>query len=163
MEATVRWLWRPAACRPLRLLSQPMTADLEPEPSQHNTSKTDDEPQPPNGPDEGLREPHRQLAPDEEWPYGRLADNASKEARLVQGIVGRINRYADQRGETPYAISRSANIGYETLYKLLRGETFPNLVTIASLERHFNRRLWGNEHLPRGSKTPPTPPNGCEL
>lgn len=98
-------------------------------------------------------------APGEEWPYGQLADDAPKEARLVQGIVGRINRYAHKRGESRFAISRSADIGYETLYKLLRGETYPNLVTIARLEKHFNRRLWGNEHLPRGINTPP---DGCE-
>ncbi len=117
----------------------------------------------PAGSGGGLLPPSEYRAPGEEWPYGHLADDAPKEARLVRGIVARINRHAHKRGESPFAISRSADIGYETLYKLLRGETYPNLVTIARLEKHFNRRLWGNEHLPRGKNTPPpTPPEGWE-
>ena len=100
---------------------------------------------------------------DEEWPFGRLKPDAPMEARLVQGIVGRIRYHCCRKDETPYAVAKGAGIGLETLYKILRGESYPSFATIARLERYFNRRLWGNEHLPRGPKTPPNaPPCACK-
>ena len=33
-----------------------------------------------------------------------------------------------------------------TVKNVLAGEHWPDLITIARLERHFKLRLWGNEH-----------------
>ena len=158
-----------------------MTPTPEPNESAQEPNKPQTEPEPrpgeePEPPRQDLLRPRAYLAKkktdseqgdseaeDEEWPFGRLVADAPIEARLVQGIVWRINYHCCRRNETPYVVARSAKIGLETLYKILRGESYPSLVTIARLEKHFGRRLWGNEHLPRGRKTPPkAPPCACK-
>lgn len=77
-----------------------------------------------------------------------MAD-APKEAHLARGIAIRFLCYRDKRNTTINEIARSIGVGHQTLYNIRDGETWPNLITVARLEIHFNRRLWGNEHKPR--------------
>ena len=82
-----------------------------------------------------------------------MAD-APPEARLAQGIALKIKHYSEGKGPQgnplpPYKLARRVNIAPQTLYNLLKGETWGDFATIARLEMHFKRRLWGSEHWRR--------------
>ena len=85
-------------------------------------------------------------------PYGPLVDNPPKEVLLAQGISKKILYYAQKRQWTRHRIAAEAAIGYQTLYNLLNGTTWPDIVTVARLEILFKRRLFGTEHRSRHPK-----------
>ena len=84
-----------------------------------------------------------------EWPEDPLVDNAPKEALLAQGIAKSFRECCAKQKTNANAVARSTGIGSQTVYNLRDGKSWPNLITIARLEIHFDRRLWGNEHKPR--------------
>ena len=96
-----------------------------------------------------LDKPTDYVAPGKKWPAGPLADNAPKEARLAQGIAVKILDQIEKNNTTRHAVAKRTGIDTQTLYNVLDGKNWPNFVTVARLEIHFNRRLWGNEHRPR--------------
>ena len=57
---------------------------------------------------------------------------------------------------TPQAVASKQQIGVETLHDLINGHSWPDFFTVARLEIHFERRLWGHEHKPRRRKFPAT-------
>ena len=57
---------------------------------------------------------------------------------------------------TPAAVADKQQIAVETLHDLINDHTWPDFATVARLEIHFNRRLWGHEHKPRRRKPPTT-------
>ena len=74
--------------------------------------------------------------------------NAPKEALLAQGIAKSFRKCCAKKKTNANAVARSTGIGSQTVYNLRDGKSWPNLITIARLEIHFDRRLWGNEHKP---------------
>ena len=82
-------------------------------------------------------------------PKAPSRDNAPKEARLAQGIAVKILDQIEKNNTTRHAVAKRTGIDTQTLYNVLDGKNWPNFVTVARLEIHFNRRLWGNEHRPR--------------
>ena len=82
-----------------------------------------------------------------DWPEGPLADNAPKEVHLAHGIAKRILIQIHRHNTTPHAVARQQQLGIETLYRLINGKSWPNLITVARLEMHFKRSLWGHEHI----------------
>ena len=90
------------------------------------------------------------------WPEGTLKPKAPAEAHLARGIAIRFLRYRDAHGASISEIARITGLGHQTLYDLRNGESWPHLITVARLETHFNRRLWGSEHIP-GSPQLKTP------
>ena len=99
-----------------------------------------------------LEQPYDYAVKREEWPRGPLRDNAPKEARLAQGIAEKILDQIDKNNTTPHAVAMRLGIGRQTLYNVLDGKSWPNFITVARLEIHFNRRLWGAEHKPKRHK-----------
>ena len=87
------------------------------------------------------------------WPAGPLKPKAPKEAHLARGIAIRFLHYRDANGTNINEIARLTGLGRQTLYNLRHGKSWPNLITVARLETHFDRRLWGREHIPQ-SQTP---------
>jgi hypothetical protein len=102
--------------------------------------------------DDTLKQPRAYLAEDGKWPYGPLVDNPPKEVLLAQGICKKILHYSQKRQWTRHHIAQEAAIGYQSLYTLLNGTTWPDIVTVARLEMLFKRRLFGNEPRPRHRK-----------
>ena len=84
-----------------------------------------------------------------DWPEGPLVGHAPKEALLAQGIARSFRECCAKKKTNANAVARSVGLGSQTVYNLRDGKSWPNLITIARLEIHFNRRLWGNEHKPR--------------
>ena len=37
-------------------------------------------------------------------------------------------------------------VSHQTIRNIIQGRTWPDLMTIARLERYFDRKLWGNAH-----------------
>lgn len=99
-----------------------------------------------------LKAPRDYTAPGEQWPQGALAADAPKEARLAQGIAKTALRHIHRCDTTPDAVAHKQQIAVETLHDLINGHTWPDFITVARLEIHFNRRLWGHEHKPRRHK-----------
>ena len=95
--------------------------------------------------------PRDYIAQGGKWPDGDLTPNAPIEAHVAQGIVIRATKYIEDRfpkhKKTPaYKIAAKFNISPQTLSNLLNGDTWPDLPTIAKMERYLRRRLWGREH-----------------
>lgn len=90
------------------------------------------------------------------WPHGTLKPKAPPEAHLARAIAIRFLRYHDAHSDSISEIARITGLGHQTLYNLRNGELWPNLIVVARLETHFNRRLWGTEHIP-GSPQIKTP------
>ena len=99
--------------------------------------------------DSKLKRPREYLAEGGKWPYGPLVDNPPNEVLLAQGIAKKILYYAKKRQWTRQHIAAGAAIGYQTLYNILNGTSWPDIVTVARLEMLFKRRLFGTEHRPR--------------
>ena len=104
-----------------------------------------------------LKQPSDYVAAGKKWPAGPLVDNAPKEAHLAQGIAVKILDQIEKNNTTRHAVAKLRGIDAQTLYNVLDGKSWPNFVTVARLEIHFNRRLWGNEHKPRRA-SPATEP-----
>ena len=96
-----------------------------------------------------LKAPREYIAEGEEWPEGDLAADAPKEARLAKGIATEVLKQIDRRNTTLQAVASKQQIGIDTLHNLINGRNWPDLITVARLESHLNRRLWGHEHKPR--------------
>ncbi len=89
------------------------------------------------------------------WPHGQLAPDAPPEARLLQGIARDFDEYRnrDDYHNAVYVIAHELKLSHATVYNILRGTTWPNLITIARLEILYKRRLWGNEHLDKKQRS----------
>ena len=95
--------------------------------------------------------PRDYIAKGHKWPDGALKPDAPIEAHLAKGIVTRANKYIADRfhknQKTPnYKIAAKFNIAPQTLANILDGNTWPDLATIAKMERYLRRQLWGREH-----------------
>ena len=91
-----------------------------------------------------LRRPREYVQPGARWPEGPLEADAPREARLAQGIASKLEQRG-ARGEVN-KIAQRCGLTRQTIYNVLDGNTWPDLVTIARLEVHFGVRLWGNQH-----------------
>ena len=107
--------------------------------------------------------PRDYIAQGAEWPEGPLKPTAPIEAHLARGIAIKTKRYIEDRfpksKDIPdYRIAGKVEISPQTLSNLLNGNTWPDLSTIARLERYLRRRLWGREHrdTPRPTGDPDT-------
>lgn len=95
------------------------------------------------------------IAEGKKWPEGPLADTAPKEARLAQGIAKQVIKQIDRNDTTIKKVAAAQQLRIKTLQDLIDGKTWPDLVTVARLEIHFDRRLWGHEHKPSHRKRRP--------
>lgn len=83
------------------------------------------------------------------WPYD-LPDDVSAETKLAAAIAHRLN---EARQPMSYRqVEHTTGISHQTISNIIRGNTWPDLHTIATLETELEERLWGTEHLPERVK-----------
>ncbi|MET9041774.1 multiprotein-bridging factor 1 family protein [Streptomyces sp. NPDC059687] len=63
-------------------------------------------------------------------------------ARVAQALAVRLQAAIDQKGWSVAQLSRSSGVARFTISKALAGEAWPDLLTIANLERALGVDLW---------------------
>ena len=63
-------------------------------------------------------------------------------ARVAQAMAVRLKAGLDQRGWTVAQLSRESGVARFTIAKALAGEAWPDLLTIANLEKALDCDLW---------------------
>ena len=87
------------------------------------------------------------------WPEA-VPDDVSNETKLAAAIARRLDK---ARGSLSYReMGNITGISHQTISNIIRGRTWPDLHTIATLETELEERLWGDEHLPERIKQKPT-------
>ena len=86
------------------------------------------------------RPPREWLAPAEEWPAGRLIDDAPPYAVVTAAIVARYQEVVGDRSLR--SVARQAGVDATSLGRMLAGETVPDVHTLAVLEDAVATDLW---------------------
>ncbi|MER5909839.1 helix-turn-helix transcriptional regulator [Streptomyces sp. NPDC001982] len=63
-------------------------------------------------------------------------------ARVAQALAARLQAAIDKKGWSVAQLSRSSGVARYTISKALAGEAWPDLLTIANLERALGVDLW---------------------
>jgi hypothetical protein len=74
------------------------------------------------------------------WPGGRLDADAPPEARYAQVVALRLRHALDETTVT--AVAAEADLARGTLYGIINGSRWPDLVSLARLENALGVRLW---------------------
>ena len=92
---------------------------------------------PPKG---SRREPPRVHLARGTWPDGSLRRDAPPEARYAVEICRRLRDAMEDL--TAVGVATDAGVARSTLYDILNGARWPDMVVIAKLEVALNTRLW---------------------
>ena len=99
------------------------------------------------------RAPHpAELIARGDWPTGQLVDGAPEEAHYAQGIARNLERAL--QGLSIREIAKAAGLSHSTVYDLLNGVTYGEVITIARLEDVLGTRLWPSRQRPRPRPRP---------
>ncbi|MDE0132304.1 MAG: helix-turn-helix transcriptional regulator [bacterium] len=93
------------------------------------------------------KHPVTYVAPKGKFPQGPYRSETPPEVFLAAGLARRLKDRIEKDSIRHFA--HKANLSPQTLVNILRGETWPDLLTIARLEHALERKLWGNEHRKR--------------
>ncbi|MFF3327455.1 helix-turn-helix domain-containing protein [Streptomyces sp. NPDC002889] len=63
-------------------------------------------------------------------------------ARVAQAVAARLQAAVDEKGWSVAHLSRVSGVARYTIAKALAGEAWPDLLTIANLEKALERDLW---------------------
>ena len=74
------------------------------------------------------------------WPDGPLASHAPPEAVTARAIA--INLALAIEGRSVRELAADADLAHTTVYDLLAGKTYGDVITIARLESTLKRPLW---------------------
>ena len=107
------------------------------------------------GRNQNLKKPCEYVQPGAQWPGGPLEPKPPPEALLIRGIAQKLEARGARKNV--YKIAKRCGLTPQTIYNVLDGQTWPDLVTIARLEAHFRVRLWGNEHRKKPQDLPEPP------
>ena len=91
------------------------------------------------------RKPPAANLPAGAWP-DHLPDDVSAETKLAAAIAHRLDQARQQLSYRE--VEHSTGISHQTISNIIRGNTWPDLHTIATLETELQTQLWGAEHLP---------------
>ena len=80
------------------------------------------------------------LAEGEEWPHGRLEEEAPLEAVHARAVGQRLHEAI--QGRTNKEIAAAADITENTLGRLIRGQAWGALPILVRLEAALNTSLW---------------------
>lgn len=97
-----------------------------------------------------LSKPRSYLSRNGKWPSGRFRPDAPEELEFYLEIVNRLRRICDDKerdGVTIADIASAAKLSTATVYNILEGNSWGELLTIYRLERALDERLWHHEHL----------------
>ncbi len=86
------------------------------------------------------RPPREWMAPQADWPSGRLTDDAPPYAVVTAAIVSRYQEVVGDRSLR--SVARQAGIDATSLGRMLAGETVPDVHTLAVLEDAVATDLW---------------------
>lgn len=78
-----------------------------------------------------------------EWPHAVLADHHA--AVVAQLVAQRLAEAMAGRGMSANRLARLSGVNRQTVANVLAGMVWPDLMTIANLEKHLGRRLWPEE------------------
>ena len=81
-----------------------------------------------------------------EWPGGALVADPPPEALLALHISTVLDEYCGARGLSSYTAAAAAGISQKSMYHLLTGRSWPNLVTILRVEQNLGIQLWAGQH-----------------
>ena len=83
------------------------------------------------------------------WPEA-LPDDVPTQTKLAAAVARRLD---DTRRQMSYReVQHITGISHQTISNIIRGLTWPDLHTIATLETQLETQLWGTEHLPERIK-----------
>ena len=109
----------------------------------------------------GLKSRPRDYLADPEsgvWPGGAMVADPPPETLLALHISTVLNEYCDARGLSSYTAAAAAQISQKSMYHLLTGRCWPNLVTILRVEQNLGIQLWAGQHNTRsGAPLEPRP------
>ena len=94
------------------------------------------------------------------WPDGDVHAGAPPEVYLVLDIVKRLTKGIEKKNMSISALARNARTTRQTIHYLRDGKVWPELSTIAWLERGLGLRIWGSAH--KSSPEPDEPPETDE-
>ena len=81
-----------------------------------------------------------------EWPSGAMVADPPPEALLALHISTVLNEFCGARGLSSYTAAAAAKISQKSMYHLLAGRSWPNLVTILRVEQNLGIQLWAGQH-----------------
>lgn len=74
------------------------------------------------------------------WPHAVLADHHA--AEVAQVVAQRLSEAMAGRGMSANRLARLSGVNRQTIANVLAGTVWPDLMTIANLEKHLGWRLW---------------------
>lgn len=88
------------------------------------------------------------------WPEGPFEADAPEELSFYVEVVSRLRGLCDDRAagddqQTVSDIASAARLSTATVYNILEGRTWGELLTIYRLEKQLGARLWHHKHLNR--------------
>ena len=99
------------------------------------------------------KHPPRHWSISGEWPDAPLREGAPPSAALARGIASRLqqalehNNAASRGPGSARKAAAAAGLSITTVTNILRGISWPDIDTVASLEKALAAGLWGDEHL----------------
>ncbi|MFH8564614.1 multiprotein-bridging factor 1 family protein [Streptomyces sp. NPDC017988] len=86
------------------------------------------------------RLPPRAYCADGVWPEALMTDHHG--AKVAQALAVRLKAAIEARGWSVAELSRVSGVARYTIAKALAGEAWPDLLTIANLEKALGEDLW---------------------
>ncbi|WP_419929638.1 helix-turn-helix domain-containing protein [Candidatus Poriferisocius sp.] len=99
------------------------------------------------------KHPPRHWSISGEWPNAPLREGAPPSAALARGVASRLQRAlehnrANSRGPgSARKAAAATGLSITTITNILRGISWPDIDTVARLEKALDASLWGDEHL----------------
>ncbi|XVQ11150.1 helix-turn-helix domain-containing protein [Spirillospora sp. CA-255316] len=75
-----------------------------------------------------------------EWPHAVLADHHA--AAVAQFVARRLAQGMANQAVSANRLARASGVNRQTIANVLAGTVWPDLMTVANLEKHLGWRLW---------------------
>ena len=86
-----------------------------------------------------------------EWPDGPFEEDAPAELQFYAGVARRLRDACAaakaEEGKEIADIASDAQLGAATVYNILQGRSWCELLTIHRLEKALNKPLWHHDHI----------------
>ena len=96
-------------------------------------------------PHRGQRPKPRDYVAEGEWPHGKLRNDASPSAATAQELARRLTQ-AIKQNRSAREVADRAGLAPGTISKIVNGNCWCDIDTLARLETALDTELWGNEH-----------------
>ncbi|MFJ8991601.1 helix-turn-helix domain-containing protein [Streptomyces sp. NPDC102279] len=103
-----------------------------------------------------------EYALDANWPYAVM--DGHRPAQIGQAIARALSEAMERQGLSANALASAADVNRQVITYVLRGETWPDILTVASLEIALGEMLWPRHFEwpvdENGVAREPLPPQG---